>query len=123
MGAGRHLAFRRSSSSCATTRPPRSWSIDYISGFERENDDGTTTRSTAGRLKLFRNFDDYGNRLARPNTILIDSAQLESGEALDKDFREMAADEIEQFRREIVERTGDARAAGTPSTTRRCCAR
>jgi type III restriction enzyme len=45
--------------------------------------------------------------MSRPNTILIDSAQLESGEALDKDFREMAATEIDQFKREMVERTGD----------------
>ncbi len=41
------------------------------------------------------------------------SAQLESGDALDKNFREMAADEIEQFRKEMVERTGDARAGET----------
>ena len=81
----------------------------YISGFDRENDDGTTTLEN-GRLDLFRNFDDFGNRLPKPNTILIDSAQLESGEALDKNFEAAAADEIEQFRREIVERTGDAQA-------------
>lgn len=81
----------------------------YISGFHREHDDGTTTLEN-GRLALFRNYDDYGNRLAKPNTILIDSAQLESGEALDKGFRDMAADELERFRREIVERTGDIRA-------------
>lgn len=79
----------------------------YISGFQRENDDGTSTLEN-GRLALFRNFDDYGNRLARPNTILIDSAQLESGEALDKDFREMASDEIDRFRRDILERGGAA---------------
>ena len=48
-------------------------------------------------------------RCPRPNTLLIDSEQLESGEALDDDFRDMAADEIERFRREIVERTGDRR--------------
>jgi type III restriction enzyme len=63
----------------------------YISGFNRENEDGLTTLEN-GRLALFRNFDEFGNRLARPNSILIDSAQLESGGALDKDFREMAAD-------------------------------
>ena len=45
-----------------------------------------------------------------PNTLLIDSEQLEAGDALDDNFRSMAADEIERFRREIVERTGDARA-------------
>jgi len=83
---------------------------DYISGFQRENDDGTSTLEN-GRLPLFRNFDEHGNRLPRPRTLLIDSEQLESGEALDKDFREMAADEIDRFRREIVERTGDVRAA------------
>ena len=81
----------------------------YVSGFHRENDDGSTTLEN-GRLALFRNHDDFGNRIARPNTILIDSAQLESGEALDKGFREMAADEIERFRREMVERTGDIHA-------------
>ncbi len=83
---------------------------DYISGFQRENDDGTSTLEN-GRLPLFRNFDEHGNRLPRPRTLLIDSEQLESGEALDKDFRDMAADEIDRFRREIVERTGDVRAA------------
>ena len=80
---------------------------EYISGFQRENDDGSTTLQN-GRLALFRNYDEFGNPLPRPNTLLIDSEQLESGEALDKDFRAMAADEIEQFRREIIERTGDA---------------
>jgi hypothetical protein len=37
--------------------------------------------------------------------------QLESGEGLDDNFRSMVADEIDRFRREIVERTGDARDA------------
>ena len=83
---------------------------DYISGFHRANDDGTTTLEN-GRLPLFRNFDEHGNPLARPNTLLIDSEQLESGEALDDNFRGMAADEIDRFRREIVERTGDRRQA------------
>ena len=60
----------------------------------------------AGRLPLFRNFDEHGNPFPRPNTLLIDSEQLESGEALDDNFRSMASDEIERFRREIVERGG-----------------
>ena len=83
---------------------------DYISGFHRENEDGSTQLEN-GRLALFRNFDEHGNPLARPRTLLIDSEQLESGEALDKNFRKMAADEIERFRREIVERTGDRKQA------------
>ena len=83
---------------------------DYISGFHRKNDDDTTTLEN-GRLALFRNFDDTtGNPLPRQNTLLIDSEQLEAGNALDANFRDMAAEEIERFRRERVERTGDARA-------------
>jgi type III restriction enzyme len=84
---------------------------DFISGFHRKNENGTTTLEN-GRLALFRNFDETtGNPLPRPNTLLIDSEQLEAGDALDDHFRAMASDEIERFRREIIERTGDARAA------------
>lgn len=83
---------------------------DYISGFQRENDDGSSTLEN-GRLALFRNYDEHGNQLARPRTLLIDSEQLESGDALDENFRKMASDEIDRFRREIVERTGDRRQA------------
>ena len=79
---------------------------DYISGFHREKDDGSTSFQN-GRLELFRNFDEYGNQYPRPRTLLIDSEQLESGDALDRDFRKMARDEIDRFRREIIERTGD----------------
>ena len=83
---------------------------DYISGFQRNNDDGSS-ELVNGRLALFRNYDEStGNPLPRPNTLLIDSEQLESGEALDDNFRGMAADEIEKFRREIVERSGDPQA-------------
>ncbi len=83
---------------------------DYISGFHRGNDDGLTTLVN-GRLALFRNFDEQGDRYSRPRTLLIDSEQLESGDALDSNFRNMAADEIDRFRREIIERTGDRRQA------------
>lgn len=83
---------------------------DFVSGFHRQNDDGTTTLEN-GRLPLFRNFDETtGNPLPRPNTLLIDSEQLEAGDALDDQFHDMAADEIERFRRDIVERTGNAHA-------------
>lgn len=74
---------------------------DYIAGFGK----------TFGKLPLFQNHDEHGRPLARPRTLLIDSEQLESGEALEDTFRDMAVDEIARFRREIVERTGDAREA------------
>jgi len=80
---------------------------DFISGFHREGDEGSKLYN-AGRLELFRNYDEYGNRLPRPRTLLIDSEQLESGDALDTNFREMAADEIDRFRRELAQRKGSA---------------
>ena len=45
---------------------------DYISGFVRENEDGSSNVEN-GRLELFRNYDEHDNPLARPNTLLIDS--------------------------------------------------
>ncbi len=83
---------------------------DYIAGFRHEKEDGSTKLEN-GRLKLFRNFDEDGKPFPCPRTLLIDSEQLESGEALDDNFRTIAADEIERFRREIVTRTGDRQQA------------
>ena len=83
---------------------------DYISGFYRENESGQQS-FTPGRLRLFRNYDEDGNRYGRPRTLLIDSQQLESGDALDRNFSKVAADEIDRFRREIIERTGDRKRA------------
>ncbi|HLJ74333.1 MAG TPA: DEAD/DEAH box helicase family protein, partial [Thermoanaerobaculia bacterium] len=80
---------------------------DYISGFYRETDEGEKFQN--GRLELFRNFDEHGNAYPFPRTLLIDSEQLESGESLDDEFRKVAADEIERFRRERIERSGDQR--------------
>jgi type III restriction enzyme len=80
---------------------------DYISGFRRELDDGSE-QLELGKLPLFRNFDENGEPYKRPNTLLIDSEQLESGEGLDEAFRKNASDEIERFRRERIERSGDS---------------
>jgi type III restriction enzyme len=75
---------------------------DYVSGFRRENGEFVDAK-----FELFSNYDQYGNPYPQPNTLLIDSEQLESGEALDKKFREAASEEIERFRREIVQRSGN----------------
>lgn len=84
--------------------------FEWISGWERAVEGERQTKHY-GHLELFRNYDDRnGNRLPRMNTLLIDSQQLESGEALDAKFRDMAEAEIEQFRREIKEREGAAAA-------------
>ena len=65
---------------------------DYISGFYRKHeDDPALSQLQHGALPLFDNFDlTTGNPLARPYTLLIDSEELESGEALDDKFRAMA---------------------------------
>jgi type III restriction enzyme len=78
---------------------------DYISGFERETPEGFQIEN--GRLALFRNFDDFNKPLSRPHTLLIDSSEIESGGELDASFRKAAAAEIEQFRRELVQRSGN----------------
>jgi len=83
---------------------------DYISGFTRTNEDGSTQLEN-GRLELFQNYDEHGNPIPQPRTLLIDSEELESGEALDPKFREFASDEIDRFRRDIIERTGDRQQA------------
>jgi type III restriction enzyme len=83
---------------------------DYIAGFDRETDNGNDNASSRthipGRLPLFRNFDDSGQPLGRPRTLLIDSEQLESGDALDDSFRAAAGAEIELFKQEVLERGG-----------------
>lgn len=83
---------------------------DYISGYVREHEDGSSNVINS-RFELLRNFDEYDNPIARPQTLLIDSEQIESGDALDKNFRALAADEIDRFRREIIARTENRRQA------------
>jgi type III restriction enzyme len=83
---------------------------DYISGYERENTSGDI-EVVPGKLELFRNYDENGNAFGRPRTLLIDSGQLESGEGLDDNFRKVASKELELFRREILERSGDQKQA------------
>jgi type III restriction enzyme len=70
----------------------------YAAGWDRELPDGSSL-PVPGKLPLFSNVD--GDRwLSRPNTILIDSEQLESGEGMSADFKKIAAREIEEFKQE-----------------------
>jgi len=82
---------------------------DWVSGWEWENADGNL-EPNEGRLPLFRNFNEHGDRVEKPRSLLIDSQQLESGDALDASFRKVYATEIERFRREKVERTSNPEA-------------
>lgn len=86
---------------------------EWISGFERDvadTDGDEQNRFHNGHLDLFRNYDEHGGRLERPNTLLIDSEEVDSGEALDKAFREAVAPQIAQYRREKAQREGAASA-------------
>jgi len=69
---------------------------DYIAGWERQI--GGKTVVQAGQLPIFRNDDGEGGWLKRPNTILVDSQQLESGSAMSDDFKKIAAAEIDEFK-------------------------
>jgi type III restriction enzyme len=74
---------------------------DWISGWEKKLPDDSTV-IVPGNLAVFRNSEDSSNWLNVPNTILIDSEQLESGEAMSKEFKKMAALAIEEFKREYI---------------------
>jgi len=61
-----------------------------------------------GKLALLANNDADGRQLRRPRTILIDSAQIDSEGAVSKEFRDVAADEIERFKDEYRQRNPGA---------------
>jgi type III restriction enzyme len=81
--------------------------FDYIAGWEKVlplppgegRGEGEQTVLVPGQLPIFSNVRD-GKWLHRPNTILVDSQQLESGEAMTPEFKKIAAREIEEFKSE-----------------------
>jgi type III restriction enzyme len=79
---------------------------DWISGYEKIDGEAETAakRIVPGKLPLFSNVDADGRWLSRFRTFLIDSEQLESGEALSDDFRKIASREIEEFKSEKQKR-------------------
>jgi type III restriction enzyme len=76
--------------------------FDYIAGWEKPLESGEAV-IVPGELPLFSNVDG-GRWRARPSTILVDSAQLESGEAMSKDFKDIAKTEIEEFKADYRQR-------------------
>lgn len=83
--------------------------FDYIAGWEKslpptpgpspEGRGESATVLVPGKLPLFSNVEN-GRWSARPKTILVDSQQLESGEAMSAEFKQIAATEIEEFKDE-----------------------
>jgi type III restriction enzyme len=72
--------------------------FDFIAGWDKQI--GDRTLAQAGQLPIFRNDDGSGGWLHRPNTILVDSRQLESGGAMSDEFKKIAAREIDEFKAE-----------------------
>ena len=88
---------------------------DYVAGFEQRDADGSPVTQADGspaiqngRLPLFQNYDANGVPYDLPRTLLIDSAQIESGEQITKEFLKAAADQIERFRSAQRRRKGAA---------------
>jgi type III restriction enzyme len=75
---------------------------DHVAGWEKQLDDGSHV-VVPGELALLSNEEDGAFR-PRPRTILIDSQQLESGEAMSSAFKAVAAAEIDEFKREYRQR-------------------
>ena len=91
---------------CNTTKVSK-LVYDWVAGWEKKTPDGEKV-VIKGNLPIFNNEED-GVWRDQPNTLLIDSKQLESGEALSDTFRRAARTQIEQFRRRMnVEKVPDA---------------
>ena len=90
---------------------------DWIAGYEIATtaaDGSAHAVLVPGRLALLSNIEDGGpgqrRRTPRACTILIDSEELESGEALSDTFRKLAAPEIDAFKRDLRARGRHAEA-------------
>ena len=80
---------------------------DWIAGWEKTTPDGDKVL-VKGKLPIFNNEED-GAWSDKLSTLLIDSKQLESGEALSDTFKKAARTQIEQFRRKMnVEKVTDS---------------
>jgi type III restriction enzyme len=84
-----------------TSKMVYEWISGYCTNPDAEEDQQVWRK---GELDLFSNVDREGKPHARRRTILIDSAQLESGDALSDNFRAAAYSEIEAFRKELRQR-------------------
>jgi type III restriction enzyme len=80
--------------------------FDHVSGYEKRRKDGTAQIGPDGQpilvpgaLEIFSNVKD-GRWLDRPNTILVDSEQIESGEGMSDEFKQIASVEIDEWKNE-----------------------
>jgi type III restriction enzyme len=74
----------------------------WIAGFERETASGKIIIEK-GNLPIFRN-EDGVRFFEKPNTLIIDSRQIESGEKIDDNFKNIFTAEIDDFRKDYKKR-------------------
>lgn len=74
----------------------------WIAGYEQETPSGQI-KIEKGNLDIFRN-EDGARFLDKPNTLLIDSAQLERGGKISSEFKKIFSIEIEDFHKEYRKR-------------------
>lgn len=74
----------------------------WIAGYERETASGQI-KLEKGNLDIFRN-EDGVQFYDRPNTLIIDSHQIESGEKIDDNFKKIFSVEIEDYQKEYKKR-------------------
>jgi type III restriction enzyme len=78
--------------------------FDYVAGYATEHQHpGGEPIVAPGAISLFNNEQNQRWR-HQPNTILVDSRQLESGESMSDDFKKFAAHQIEEFKSEYRRR-------------------
>ncbi len=74
----------------------------WVAGYKRDTPSGKTVIEK-GNLDVFRN-EDGVHFFDKPNTLLIDSRQIESGEKIDASFKEIFSAEIEDYHKEYKKR-------------------
>ncbi|GAA1280969.1 DEAD/DEAH box helicase family protein [Pseudonocardia aurantiaca] len=82
---------------CSNTSVSK-WVFDWIGGYKRDD------IAIPGELPLFSNVAEDGRWLRRPRTILVDSAQLESGDGMSAEFKKIAVTEINAFHADYARR-------------------
>jgi type III restriction enzyme len=78
--------------------------FDYVAGWQKILPDGSQV-VVPGQLEHFSN-EHAGAWSVRPKTILVDSSQLDSGEAMSAEFKIAAAHQIAEFKAERAQRSG-----------------
>jgi type III restriction enzyme len=81
----------------------------YIAGYDYEDAEGER-RVVTGAKELFSNYDQYGNPLKRPPTLLIDSDALENSDQINDEFKKIFASEIAEFKKNYVRLHGQGSA-------------